>query len=358
MGIVYLIGDYMTKKFAVIILSIVLCIGVLFTSCSYYSSNSYETQEFLMGTVVLQRIYHKNAEMIAKEVNGRIAEIESVMTINKPGGEVNLLNDAAGEEYVNLGKDTLYVLEKARQYSEISNGAFDLTIGPLVESWGVFSNNPKVPSESEIDELLKLVNYKDINIDLENSTAMLAKKGQIVDLGGIAKGFAADEVIEIYKKHGVESAMISLGGNILTLGGKPDGSPWTIGIRNPRGKDGSYIGIISVKDKAVVSSGDYERFFEKDGVRYHHILDPKTGYPADTGLIGTTIVSDISIDADALSTATFVLGLEEGMKLIESLEGIEAVFVTEDKKIYVTDGLKETFIFRDESKEFEYVEKR
>ena len=332
--------------------------GVLLSSCRLNSSNLYETHEFLMGTVIIQKIYHKDADKIAKEVNDRIAGIESAMTINKSGGEINLLNDAAGKEYVKLGEDTLYVLNKAKQYGEISNGAFDVTIGPLVKSWGVFTDNPKVPSKSEIDELLKLVNYKDINIDFENSTAMLSKKGQIVDLGGIAKGFAGDAAIEIYKKYGVESALISLGGNILTLGGKPDGTPWSVGIRNPRGADGSYIGIVSVKDKAVVSSGDYERFFEKDGVRYHHILDPKTGYPANTGLIGTTIVSDYSIDADALSTTVFVLGLEEGMKLVESLEGVEAVFITEDKKIYVTDGLKDTFTFKDESKEFEYVEKR
>ncbi|ABN51797.1 FAD:protein FMN transferase [Acetivibrio thermocellus] len=348
----------MTKRFTVIILSIVLCTSVLFVSCGYNSSDLYETQEFLMGTVVLQKIYHENAAEIAKEVNDRIAEIESTMTINKPGGEINLLNDAAGKEYVKLGEDTLYVLDKAKQYAEISNGAFDVTIGPLVKAWGVFTDNPRVPSKNEIDELLKLVNYKDINIDFENSTAMLAKEGQIVDLGGIAKGFAADEAVEIYKEHGVKSALISLGGNIFTLSGKPDGSPWMVGIRNPRGNDGSYIGIVRVKDKAVVSSGDYERFFEKDGVRYHHILDPKTGYPADTGLIGTTIISDFSIDADALSTAVFVLGLEEGMKLVESLDGVDAVFITADKKIYVTDGLKDTFIFKDESKEFEYVEKR
>ncbi|WP_265444637.1 FAD:protein FMN transferase [Acetivibrio straminisolvens] len=348
----------MTKKFAAIILSMVLCMGVLFASCGYNSSNFYETQDFLMGTFVLQKIYHENADAIAKEVNDRITEIEAAMTINKPRGEVNLLNDAAGKEYVSLGEDTLYVLDKAKQYSEISKGAFDVTIGPLVKSWGVFTDNPKVPSKTEIDDLLNLVNYKDINIDFENSKAMLAKQGQIVDLGGIAKGFAADEAVEIYKKHGVKSAMISLGGNILTLGAKPDGRPWNVGIRNPRGKDSSYIGIVSVKDKAVVSSGDYERFFKKDGVRYHHILDPKTGYPANTGLIGTTIISDYSIDADALSTTVFVLGLEEGMKLIESLEGVEAVFITEDKEIYVTDGLKDTFVFRDESKEFEYVEKR
>lgn len=334
----------------------VICI--LFTACGYPKTDSFETQEFAMGTVIIQRIYHDNAKEISTRVNERLEKIEADMTINKPGGDINLLNDASGKEYVNIGISTLYVLDKAKEYSQISNGAFDVTVGPLVKAWGVFTDNPKVPSESEIDELLRLVNYKDIQLDLDGSKAKLERKGQIVDVGGIAKGYAGDEAIRIYKDHGVKSAFISLGGNVVVLGGKPDGSPWKIGVRNPRGPEGSYIGIVSVKNKAVVSSGDYERFFEREGVRYHHILDPKTGCPADTDLMGTTIVSDLSIDADALSTTVFVLGLEEGMKLIRSLNGVEAIFVTKDKKVYITEGLISTFKYEDESKEFEYVEKR
>jgi len=179
----------------------------------------------------------------------------------------------------------------------------------------------------------------------------------MVDLGGIAKGYAGDEAIRIYKEHGLKSAYINLGGNVVVLGGRPDGSPWRIGIQNPRAPNGMYIGIVRVTDKAVVTSGDYERYFEKENVRYHHILDTKTGYPADSGLISSTIVTDVSMDADALSTAAFVLGLEEGMKLVNSLKGVEAIFITGDKRVYVTEGLKSSFTFDDESKEFKYAEK-
>lgn len=311
-----------------------------------------------MGTIIIQRINHKDAERISTEVMQRLNEIEADMTINKPGGEINELNKASGEEYVELGTDTLYVLDKAKQFSKSSTGAFDVTVGPLVKAWGIFLDNPRIPPKGEIEDLLGLVNYNSIVVEKDHNRAKLEKKGQIVDVGGIAKGYAGDEALEIYKKNGVKSAFISLGGNIAALGGKPDGSPWKIGVRNPRGPEGTYIGIVSVKDKAVVSSGDYERYFEQDGKRYHHILDPKTGYPAKAGLIGTTIVADLSIDADALSTATFVLGLDRGMELVESLRGVDAIFVTEDKKVYVTEGLKKVFKFEDESKEFEYVEKR
>jgi len=348
--------DFVTKKFFVFALSIIIVF--LFTSCTYSDVAPFESRDYIMGTVVIQRIHHNEAERISGEVNERIAEIEAKMTINKPGGEINLLNDASGEGYVVLGDDTLYVLDKARYFSDVSNGAFDVAVGPLVKAWGIWSENPRVPRESEIDELLKLVNYKDVLIEKDNDRAMLKKSGQVVDVGGIAKGYAADEAIRIYKENGVESAFVSLGGNVAALGGKPDDSPWKIGIRNPKGPQGSYIGIVSIKDGSVVSSGEYERFFEEDGVRYHHILDPKTGYPAKSDLVGVTIVSDLSIDADALSTAVFVLGFEEGMRLMERIDGAEAVFITKDDEVYITDGLKSVFEFKDESKEFEYVEKR
>lgn len=186
----------------------------------------------------------------------------------------------------------------------------------------------------------------------------LKKVGQSIDLGGIAKGYAGDEAIKIYKKHGIESAYINLGGNVVVLGKKPNGKPWKIGIQNPRDIKGKYIGIVEVSDKAVITSGDYERYFEENGKRYHHIFDPNTGYPANSGLISATIITGLSIEGDALSTAVFVLGLEKGIELVESLEGVEGIFITEDKNIYVTSGLENNFIFSNESKEFNYVKKR
>ena len=227
-----------------------------------------------------------------------------------------------------------------------------------MKAWGIQTDNQRIPSKDEIGNLIKLVGYKDLAVEPSQLTAKLARTGQIVDLGGIAKGYAGDAAIKILKDNGIQSAFVNLGGNVVVLGNKPDGSPWKIGVQNPRAENGKYLGILKVKDKAIISSGDYERYFEKDGVRYHHILDSKTGYPSDSGLIGTTIVADKSIDGDTLSTATFVLGLDKGMQLIESLEGVEAIFITKDKKVYTTNGLKDIFTFEDESKEYQYVEKR
>jgi thiamine biosynthesis lipoprotein len=317
------------------------------------------TQHYMMGTTVEQRVYGKSAKKATKEVLDKLNQIESSLTINDSGGEVNKLNEAAGKKSVKLSAETMYVLEKAKRYAQLSNGAFDVTIGPLVKAWGIFTQNPNVPSQGEIKNLLKLVSHRSITLDEETSNAKLEKPGQIVDLGGIAKGYAGDEAIKIYRQHGIKSAYISLGGNVVVLGGKPDGSLWRVGIRNPRAENDSYyIGVVSVSDKAIVTSGDYERNFEKDGIRYHHILDPKTGYPSNSGLISATIVADSSIDADALSTATFVLGLENGMKLVESLEGVDAIFITDSSEIYTTSGLKKSFKFDNESKEFKYVKKR
>ncbi|EPN2092521.1 FAD:protein FMN transferase, partial [Clostridium botulinum] len=177
----------------------------------------------------------------------------------------------------------------------------------------------------------------------KESTVMLKRKGQAIDLGAIAKGYTADELKKVLLNYNVSSAFLSLGGNVYVLGNKPDKTPWKIGVQNPLEPRGDYLGIVSVSDKSVVTSGNYERFFERNGKRYHHIFDTKTGYPAEKGLISVSIISDKSIDGDALSTSVYTLGLDEGKKLIESLNNVEAVFVTKDKKVYITSGLKDTF---------------
>lgn len=334
----------------------------VFASCSFSPFNlnnkPAESEAFMMGTVITQRVYGHDAEAAMEEVSGRIKAIESLMTINAPGGDINRLNEAAGKNAVALSPETINILAAAKKYAKISGGAFDVTIGPLVKAWGVFTDHPRIPPPEEIERLKRLIDYNRLEIDTENLTARLDVPGQIVDLGGIAKGYAGDEAIKIYKKHGIKSAYVNLGGNVVVLGAKPDGKPWRIGIQNPRAQNGYYLGIIEVTDKAVVTSGDYERFFEKDGVRYHHILDTKTGYPADSGLISATIITDVSMDADALSTSVFILGLEKGLALVESLKGVEAILVTKDKEVYATEGIRKSFTFDDESKEFKYVEKR
>jgi thiamine biosynthesis lipoprotein len=262
------------------VLAIFLCIFL--ASCGTKGTAALEEkpaegEDYLMGTTVLQKVYGSDAEKAVAEVSARIKELEGLMTINAPGGEINRLNEAAGGNAVVLSEETLTILETAKRYAALSHGAFDVTVGPLVKAWGIFTAHPRIPPQDEIDRLLKLVDYRTLIIDRAGSAARLEKPGQMVDLGGIAKGYAGDEAIRIYKEHGLKSAYINLGGNVVVLGGRPDGSPWRIGIQNPRAPNGMYIGIVRVTDKAVVTSGDYERYFEKENVRYHHILDTKTG---------------------------------------------------------------------------------
>jgi len=341
-------------KIRVFCVLFIFCLAL--TSCTN-EDKGFDKQDFAMGTVITQHIYGANAQKASEEVISKIKQLETDMTINKPGGEINKLNAESGNgKWVKLDPEIIYVLKKAIDFGAKSNGAFDVTVGPLVKAWGIFTDNFRIPKDPELAQLKKLVNLKWLLIDEKNSSARLVKKGQIVDLGGIAKGYSGDVAKEIYLKNGITSAYISLGGNIVTVGSKPDGSAWNVGIQNPRAPNGKYLGIVPIRNQSVVTSGDYERFKEVNGVRYHHILDTKTGKPAISGLISTSIVSDFSIDGDALSTATFVLGLEKGRALIESLPGVDAIFVTSDKKIYVTSGLKGVFTLTDESKEFTYVQ--
>jgi FAD:protein FMN transferase len=333
-------------------ITVLLFISLLFVSCS--DNTPFETQGFSMGTVITERVFGKNSEKAAGEVLKRISVLDKMMTINSPGGDINHLNSNAGKDFVKISNESMFVLGVALKYAKLSEGEFDITIGPLVKAWLIGTDNPRIPERSEIDSLLKLTDYNDLILDGNNGKAKLLRKGQIVDLGGIAKGYAGDESIKIFRKHGISSAYVNLGGNVVVLGKKPDGSLWNIGIQNPRSANGSYIGILHLSDMAVVTSGDYERFFEKDGIRYHHILDKRTGYPARSGLISATIVYKSSIDADALSTSVFILGMNEGYKVLKTIKGAEAVFITDKKEIYITNGLKDIFTFSDSTNEFSY----
>lgn len=317
-----------------------------------------EVEGFVMGTVISQKVYGQNGQKAADETMARMQYLDGLLTFNAPEGDIYKLNENAGQKKVELNPITLNIIKKAQQVAELSNGAFDVTVGPLVKSWGIGTEQERVPSPEEIKKLLPLINYKDLAVD--DPAAGLNKAGQMVDLGGIAKGYAGDEAIQIYKKNGITSGFVNIGGNVVTLGSKPDGSPWTVGIRNPRPREGmsgqSIVGTVTVTDKAVVTAGDDQRYFEQAGKRYHHILDPHTGYPAQSDLVSVTLITDSSFDADALDTAVFILGLEKGKEILRRYGGVEAVFLTTDKKIYVTDGLKGNFKLHDESHEFQYVE--
>lgn len=332
----------------------VLALSIMLAGC-FANNAPLEKESFVMGTVLSQKIYGKSAKEASLEVESKLRSLENDMTVRKPGGEIYNLNLNAGVESVKLGFDSLHVLREAVRYSQISEGAFNPVLGPLIELWG-FAEHPGVPGKREIDKLLDLADYRDIVI--QEDWAKLRRKGQRVDLGGIVKGYAADVAVGIYRSYGIKSAFVNLGGNVAVIGDKPDGKPWIIGIQNPRDIHGRYIGTVPVKDASVVTSGDYQRYFEDDGKRYHHILDPRTGYPAQSGLISTTIVTESSIKADALSTAVFVMGLDKGMELVESIYGVEAIFITNDYRVFVSEGLKGVFKMNTGAERYKYHEKR
>ncbi len=288
----------------------------------------------------------KGEEAIQKSFK-RIQEIEERMSANIETSDVSLINKSAGVDWVDVHEDTAYVINKSLGYAKISKGAFDPTIGKLVKLWGIHTGNERVPTDSEIEDALAYVNYN--LLDKKDETIfMLKKSGARIDLGGIAKGYAADEVYSILKDSGIKHGLINLGGNVLTLGKKVDGEKWRVGIQNPYAPTGTHIAIAEVSDETVVTSGNYERYFIKDGIRYHHIIDTKTGYPSKNGIIGATIITSKSIDADALSTSVYTLGVESGLKLIEELEGVETMIITEENKVYISSGLEKVITMVDD----------
>ncbi len=295
-----------------------------------------------MGTVITHKIYGMLAEQALLAAERETARLEGMLSRFLPQSDISKINASSGLSSVKVSCETFEVLTKATQFSRICDGHFDVTIGPLVELWSVGKKASEPPSASGIRKALSLVDYGSLGIDPAQRMVSLAKKGQSIDLGGIAKGFAADRVLMAMRKFGIQSAFTDFGGNVATIGAKPDGSPWRVGIRHPR-RENELIGAISVIGKSVVTSGDDQRFFiGRDKRRYHHILDPKTGYPADAGLISATVVSDCSMDADALSTILFVLGMEKGLCMLRSFPGVGAVFVDKDLKVFIT-GLSESF---------------
>lgn len=336
------------KKLMTIILIIILTISVV--GCNQTKIDAPITRtELFMGTVIKVTLYDEEDEEILDKVFNRIVEIENLVSINKEGTELTKLNQSAGESKVKLSDTNYYIIKKGVEYSKLSKGAYDVSIGPLVKLWSIGLPEAKVPTEEEIKEVMKYIDYSKIEINDSTKEVFLKQKGMMLDLGSIAKGYAADEIVKILKVEGVKRAIVDLGGNIYALGSKDENRDWNIGIQDPFNDRGNVVGSIEVSDKSIVTTGIYERFIEKDGVKYHHILNPKTGYPYETEIAGVSIVADKSIDADALSTLIFTKGLDEGLTLVEELENVDAVFVTNEHKIYTTEGLKGSFKLINES---------
>jgi thiamine biosynthesis lipoprotein len=291
-------------------------------------------------------LYEEGPEDIFDRVFARVQEIEEKMSTSKDDYDTTELlevNRNAGIRPVEVSPETFEVVERAREYSRLTDGAFDVTIYPLVELWGIGTESAGVPPEEEIQERLALVDYRKVELDREARTIYLPEEGMGLDVGAIAKGYAADEARRILREAGVDSALLDFGGNVLMVGRKPSGEAWKIGIQNPDEGRGRFLGILESGPRAVVTSGDYERFFVQNDVRYHHILSSRTGYPARPGLSSVTIVAEDSIDADALATATYVMGAEKGLPFIAGLDGVEAAFVTQEDEVYMTEGMRASF---------------
>lgn len=293
---------------------------------------------FYFDTVITVTIYDPSKEDVLDECFALAGYYENLFSAEKEGSDIWNINHADAAP-VTVSRETAALLERAVYYSDLTDGLIDPTIAPLSSLWNFSSENAQthtVPPDTDIAERLAHVDYRNINID--GLTVTLSDADAAVDLGFIAKGYIADMLKEYLLQQQIDSAVIDLGGNVLTLGNKPDGSLYVIGIQMPFADRGVSMGSVSVSDRAVVSSGIYERCFEKDGILYHHILDTDTGYPIDNSLAAVTILAPSSLEADALSTACFALGLKSGKELIESLPDTEALFITKEGEQIATDG--------------------
>ena len=295
--------------------------------------------EFLMDTFVSIRAVGPNAEQAVQAAFDEMRRIESLMSRHISTSDVSRINLGAGGSPVKVTRETFYVIEEAVRCAGLTNGAFDITIGPLMDLWGFGTSNPVIPGAEEIEQARSLVGWELVELDSENMTVRLPIQGMSIDLGGIAKGYAAEQGTQVLKEYGIPHALIDAGGNIVAAGPRPDGEPWRIGIRNPRGEgvDDTIGPMLHVVNEAVATSGDYERFFIHDGKRYHHILHPGTGMPVET-VSSVTVMAKDSLHADMLSTAVFVLGPDEGMEFVETLDGVSAMIVDTDGNTLFSKG--------------------
>ncbi len=303
----------------------------------------YSKQLLAMDTVMSLTAYGRNSEEAVNAAVEEIERLDALLSTGSVSSEISGIN-FAGEG--TLSEDTETILREALEIYRETDGLFDVTIYPLMELWGFSTGEYHVPTEEELAEILPLVDASQIQMT-EGYVSL--GEGQRIDLGGIAKGYTSARVMEIFREYGVTCGMVSLGGNVQTLNKKLDGSAWQIGIQDPDSSQGSVLAVVSVENQAVITSGGYERYFEEDGNTYIHILDPRTGYPADSGLVSASVVSENGMLADALSTALYLMGAETAADYWQDhADEFDMILVTEDRTIYVTEGLKDSFTSEEE----------
>ena len=316
---------------------LLICVGAVLLVSLRDSGETVTT--FSMGSYVQQTVYGGNAIENAGLAANAVAQLDDLISWRKEGGDVSELNRLAGTDFTGVDPRTEQVLTTSLSVCEASGGAFDITIAPISRLWD-FDENPHLPDETLLNRFLDKVDYTSLSV-LGDGTAALRRVDTALDLGAVGKGAACDAAVAVYRNTGVTRAVVAVGGSIGLYGEKPFHEPWVIAVRDPF-SDGM-IGTLSLPGGNFVStSGDYEKCFTENGKTYHHILDPATGYPAESGLSGITVVSDSGTLSDALSTACFVLGLDQGAALLKKFSA-EGIFITADKRIFVTQGLRESF---------------
>lgn len=315
-------------------LSVLMAVPLIFTvGCT----EKKQRDIFAMDTYMSITAYGNNADKAIDKATEKITELESLLDVNSEKSDVWKINDSNGNS-VQISDDTAEIINSAIKFCD-STQTLDITIYPVLKEWGFTTGNYKIPEANKLDKLLKNVDYRNIKLDGNNISI---PENYMIDLGAIAKGYTGDEVIAELRENGAESAIISLGGNVQTFGSKPGGSDWKISVTNPFKPDSSMC-MISVGEKAVVTSGSYERFFTgSDGRKYHHIIDKSDGYPADNGLVSVTIIGDSGLMCDALSTALFIAGTENAAEFWRKNRNFDMILVTDDCKIMYTDGLEDT----------------
>ncbi|GER94682.1 FAD:protein FMN transferase [Dissulfurispira thermophila] len=310
-------------------------------SCSPNQERLYKETRTSMYTIVSITVSSNSEEKAKEAINKAFNEMDRLarlLNFYSEDSEISMINRNAGNKPVKVSPETLEIIDKAIYTSQNTEGAFDITVGPVVKLWDF--KNKAMPDEKLIKAKLKLVGYKNIVVDKEKSMIFLKTKGSQIDLGGIIKGYAADKAVDVLRKNGIQSGIVAIAGDIKVFGKKPDGGFWNIGIQNPRQKSDrdEIIATIGLSDTGISTSGDYERFFIKDGKRYHHLLNPKTGYPA-YGCQSATVITKEAALTDAFATGIFILGPQKGMDALKRL-GFDGVIIDKDGKIYVTEGIK------------------
>ncbi len=328
---------------------ILLIFSAAFSGCG--KSEEYSQTIIAMDTPMTITAWGDGAEDAVKAAEKEINRLDGLFSVTNENSEIYKLNK---DKSLKVSEDTYDLISSAENYGEFTGGALNIAIYPVVREWGFTTGEYKVPDDSKLDELKNDVDSSEINIDEASMTVSLGEKTEI-DLGAAAKGYTSQKIMDIFKDMGVEAGLVSLGGNVQCMGEKPDGALWTIAVADPENEE-DYVGLIKIDEGAVVTSGSYQRYFEENGKRYHHIMDSATCRPAENDLSSVTIVSEDGEAADAFSTALFVMGREKATAFWrENKDQFDAVFITKEGKVYITEGLKANFAPRDGREEPEII---